>query len=345
MSFHGRSPDDLPLAAYSTGVAPDEDADLDSSEDPDLAPPPALTQQDLAAALAGQPPAAVQPVAPAPRRGFRLPSIKLPSVSLGLGRGRAAALEQAAPFQAVPGPAAGSIDPAPVFHAAPPPGVAAPARQPAAFQAVSHPLSQPAVKAAKQPKMRKVTVGAPAAPAGVRSRVPKVLPRDPRVLAGGAVVIGLALLGFSLLGGGGPGSGSGGPGSSQDTTHVQPTAVPGNASVELTSGGSGTYTLTSATGSGPAVNARIDATWTDVSGQSLGLAGMASQGTRTTDANFVLTWTMLVDGTPVTFTSRATECTIGMAVGPRSIHGTFVCDGLKSADRKRVINLRGSYTT
>jgi hypothetical protein len=349
MSFHGRSPDDLPLAAYSTGVAPDEDESLDPSVDADLPPAPALTQQDLAAALAGQPPAAVQPVAASPRRAVRLPSFRLPSLSLGLGRGRTAALEQAAPFKPVAAPAGAPVERVPVLQsvspAAPPPPVTAPARQVAPFQAVSQPLAQPGAKPAKAPKMRKVTVGTPGAPAGIRGRAPQKLLRDPRVLAGGVVVVGLAVLGFSLLGGGGPGSGPGGPNSSQDTTAVQPTAAPGNASVELTRGAAGTFTLTSATGSGPAVNSRIDATWTDPAGESLGLAGLASQGTRTTDANFVLTWTMLVDGASITFTSRASECTIGMAVGPKAVHGTFVCKGLRSPDGKRTVDIRGSYTT
>jgi hypothetical protein len=352
MSFHGRSPDDLPLAAYSTGVAPDEDDALDPNADPDLPPPPALTQHDLAAALAGQPPAPVQPVAPAPRRGFRMPSMKLPSLNLGLGRGRAAALEQAAPFKPVPGAvvapaAAAPADPPPVYHA-----VAGPGQQ-AAFQAVSQPapapsrsVAQPMAKPAKQPKMRKVTVAPPGAPAGLRGRSPQALLRDRRILAGGVVVIGLALLGFSMLNGGGPGSGSGGPTKSQDTTAVLPTpAVLGNASVEVTAGGTGTFALTSATGSGPAVNSRIDATWTAPTGESLGLAGMASQGTRATDPNFVLTWTMLIDGTSVTFTSRAAECTIGMAVGAKTVHGSITCKALKSADGKHRIDFRGAYTT
>jgi hypothetical protein len=352
MSFHGRSPDDLPLAAYTTGVAPDDDGGPDAYEDPDLAPPPALTQQDLAAALAGQPPSAVLPVSPAPRRGFRLPSIKLPSLSLGLGRGRAAALEQAAPFQPVPGAAVGPTaaapaDPPPVYHA-----VAGPGQQ-AAFQAVSQPapalsrsVAQPMAKPAKQPKMRKVTVGAPGAPAGLRGRLPQALVRDPRILAGGVVVIGLALLGFSMLKGGGGNPGAGGPGSSQDNTGALPSAaILGNASVEMTAGGTGTLMLTSATGAGPAVDNQVNATWTDTLGQSLGLVGLASQGTRATDANFVLRWTMLINGAAVTFTSNDGECVIGMAVGPKAVHGSVNCKDLKSDDGKHVVAFRGSYTT
>ena len=362
MSFHGRSLDDQPLAAYTTGAVPDEDEPLDApAAAPAGEPPRPLTQQDLAAALAESTAPAEPPTAISPRRSFRLPSVKLPS----LGRGKTAALEQAAPFKAIPQAATAQAGPAAAFQAvvAPPPqqaafqavaaaapkqsafrAAAAPAEQQAPFQAVAQPATQPIGKPAKQPKTRSVKVGTPGAPAGIRSRLPKAMLRDPRVLAIGAIAIGVALLGFSLLGGGGPGSGSGGPNSSQDTTAVLPTApVLGNASVEVTSGATGTFTLTGATGSGPAMDSHVDATWTDPSGQSLGIVGLASQGTRTTDPNFVLTWTMLIDGTSVTFTSRAAECTIGMAVGPKAVHGSFFCKRLRSGDH--VIDLDGSYTT
>jgi hypothetical protein len=126
---------------------------------------------------------------------------------------------------------------------------------------------------------------------------------------------------------------------------VQPTAAAGNASVELTSGGTGMYPLASAMGAGPAVNSQLNATWTDSLGNALGISGLASQGTRTTDPNFSLTWTMLINGAPVTFTSRAAECTVGMAVGATTVHGTFVCKELASTDGKHVVGLRGTYTT
>jgi hypothetical protein len=115
--------------------------------------------------------------------------------------------------------------------------------------------------------------------------------------------------------------------------------------VELTGTLAAMYTLAGATGSGPAVDSQLDATWTDPLGESLGITGLASQGTRTTDPNFSLSWTMLIDNQRVTFTSRASECTIGMAVGPKAVHGTFVCKKLKSGDGKHVIDMRGTYTT
>jgi hypothetical protein len=330
MSFHGRSLDDQPLAAYSTGANPDEDEALDEPADPAGPPARPLTQQDIAAALAESTAPAAPPVAITPRRGFRMPSFKLPS----LGRGKTAALAQAAPFQPVPQAAAD---------------------RPAAFQAVTGAATaEPAIQVRKQPAFRPagppagkpVASPVPGAPVVLRRRSPRAMLRDPRVLAGGTIVIGIALLGISLLGGGGPNAGAAGPNGSQDTTAVLPTApVLGNASVELTRGATGTYTLTGATGAGPAVNSQVNATWTDPLGQSLGLSGLASQGTRTTDPNFVLTWTMLVDGSAVTFTSRASECTIGMAVAVKAVHGTFVCKNLASPDGKHVVDLRGSYTT
>ena len=159
------------------------------------------------------------------------------------------------------------------------------------------------------------------------------------------IVVGVALLGVSLLGGGGPASGSTGANASQDTAAFVPTPAPGNASVELTGSLAAMYTLTSATGAGPAVGSQVDATWTDALGESLGITGLASQGTRTTDPTFSLSWTMLINGQAVTFTSRAKECTIGMAVGPKAVHGTFVCKQLKSGDGKHEIDMRGTYTT
>src|SRR6476659_7516950 len=138
MSFHGRSLDDQPLAAYSTGVAPDEDEPLDEpAAEPAGVPARPLTQQDLAAALADSTAPAVPPAALSPRRGFRLPSIKLPGI--GPGRGRAAALQQAAPFKPVPQAAAGPVGPAATFQA-----VATPAAPPAAFQTVAAPAAPPA---------------------------------------------------------------------------------------------------------------------------------------------------------------------------------------------------------
>jgi len=333
MTFQGRSLDDMPLAAYTTGVATDEDEAVEPAVDPDLVAPPAQTQQEIAAALAD----AVSSVTAEPEKKARRPrpSFKLPS----LRRPRKSALQQAAPFQ----PIAGAIAAPSTFQAVSPSMEAALP----SYHAVARPMepTRP-FHPAPRPDEGKPATGKPAAkPVRIAGRAPRQLLRDPRVLAGGVIAIGVVLLGVSLLGGGGPASGSGGPGSSQGATAAPVAPVLGNASVELGGGVTGIYSLTSATGAGPAVDSHVNATWTNPLGQSLGLDGLASQGTRTTDTEFTLSWTMLIDNLPVTFTSRDSECTVGMAVGVTSVHGSFVCKHLKSGDGKHVIDLRGDYTT
>jgi hypothetical protein len=342
MSFQGRSLDDLPLAAYSSGVAPDEDESLDPEVDPDLVAAPGPTQQDLAAALADSSAAAAAPPSKPARRARA--SLKLPS----LRRAKGAALQQDAPFQPVAAVASAAASFQAVSPAAPAPapsfGAAGPSfRAASSFQAA--PAFEPVSRPPLGPKAAKTPAGAVRRGPRVNVGVPGLNVRDPRVLAGGVVVVGLAMLGISLLGGGGPTNGSTGPNGSQDPGAVAATPVPGSATVELTAALKGGYTLTGATGAGAAVGGQLNATWTDSLGDSLGLTGAASQGTRTTDATFLLTWTMRIGNQPVTFTSRGAECTVGMAVTPRNVHGTFVCKKLKSADGDHVIDLRGSYTT
>jgi hypothetical protein len=328
MSMQGRSLDDLPLAAYSTGIDPEEVEELDQGEDHGFAPPLApgshAHDPNLASAtaeVADAPTTEAMPAGgpgglmPLRRRGVRLPDVRLPR----LGRSKAAALAQAAPFQ-------------PVHQAA----HQAPGFQPVTYQSVAPQLVPPA--------HRHVDVTPPSEPGSLLGRLPRGSIRDPRVLAGGTVVVGLMLLGGSLLNGGGSTSGSV-PSSSLGTTGAQATSAPGNAAVEMTGATAGMYSLTGATGAGAAVDSQLDATWTDQLGESLRIVGLASQGVRTTDANFVLSWTMLIKNQPITFTSRDSECTVGMAVGPRAVKGTFVCKNLRSGDGKHVVDLRGTYTT
>lgn len=324
MSFHERSLDDLPLAAYTSGVVPNEDEELDLAGDPGYTsvPAPSTATADMQHSQAAEADRAAPDVPAAKRRRF---SLRLPA----LRRSKAAALQHAAPFQPVNQPEA-----APGAYQA-----AAGAYQAGsgAFQAV-HGFDDPVPVRAATPPARE----------GAAPRDPRALLRDPRILAGGTIAVGLVLLGISLLGGGGPTSGTAGPNSSQGAGGVQPSAAPaGIASVELTGGltNLGIYALAGAKGAGPAVDSHLDAIWTDPLGQNLGLVGLASQGTRTTDANFVLSWTMLIDNLPVTFTSRNSECTIGMAVGAKAVHGTFVCKKLPSTDGSQVIDLKGTYTT
>jgi hypothetical protein len=195
--------------------------------------------------------------------------------------------------------------------------------------------------------------------AGLRGRIGRPLPvipewlarprehlRDPRLLLSGVIAVGLVLLVVSLIPGGGGAAGTG-AGASPSAPVSVPSAPPppGNASVDVTGKLTATLALAGLTGSGAAVESRIDATWGDATGATLGLRGPAQRGTRTTDSGFVLTLTVLVNGAPVTFTSDARECTIGMAVQPKSVNGTFVCKKLKSDDGKHVVDARGSYRT
>jgi hypothetical protein len=348
MTFHERSLDDLPLAAYSTGVVPDEPEEL--------VPDPDLVASDPTAGVA---PATAEPASPAvasveapdaaPKAPRRV-SLRLPAL-----RRKMAVDAASAPFQPVHPSvaAAGSFTAVTAAPMAAAPMAAAPmaAAPMAAAPMAAAPTFAASTLSAPSYGTPSITVpvGTPtpaAKPLGVLGRKPRELLRDPRVLAGGVVAIGLALLGVSLLGGGGPSSGAAGPGSSQNTTFAQPTPVPvGAATVEQTGDLKGTYELIGQTGAGPAVDSQVTATWGDSTGDTLGLTGLASAGTRATDANFVLTWSTFVAGAPVKFTSSDGECVIGMAVGAKAVSGGFVCKKLTSDDGKRTIDLKGSYRT
>lgn len=186
--------------------------------------------------------------------------------------------------------------------------------------------------------------GLPAMPEWVAH--PREHLRDPRLLLSGVVAVGVVLLAISLLTGGGlplgQAAASPTPGA---PIVVAPTTPPGTASVEVMGKLAATYELTGQTGVGPAKASRVDASWADASGTTLGLAGPASSGTRTTDPNFVLSWTFTIEGAPITFASRAGECTVGMAVQPKTVTGSFVCKKLKSDDGKYVVDARGTYRT
>lgn len=170
--------------------------------------------------------------------------------------------------------------------------------------------------------------------------------RDPRLLFTGVIAVGVLLLVLSVLQGGASGGAGAADASPSAPAALAPTIAPvGNASVEVSGKLAASYALTGLTGSGPATEGQMQATWGDASGATLGLSGPAFRGTRTTDAGLVLTWTVPVDGVPVTFTSRAAECTIGMAASVKSVNGSFVCKKLRSDDGKLVVDARGSYRT
>jgi hypothetical protein len=362
MTFHGRSLDDLPLAAYSTGVVPDE------IEQPEQATEANLTDSAFSVVTStahdhGSPSEPGPDSASTARVGSRRFSLRLPFGLPALLRPKLTPIDEAsAPFHAVhhevrqpaadaPRMTVAPLQPAPTVA---PRTLAASSYGVAPFGAPSHAVSAGATPVAAMPRGPGAFLrdlggllrgpGALLRGSGALSRDPRALLRDPRVLVGGIVAVGLVLLVVSILGG--AGSGAAGPDASHDTTGAQATPVPvANASIELTNGLTGIYELSGQTGVGPAVDSRLAATWTDQLGNTLGLVGLASAGTRTTDANFVLTWSTVVNGAPMTFTSTDGECTIGMAVGAKAVNGTFVCKKLTSDDGSRTVDLRGSYRT
>jgi len=171
--------------------------------------------------------------------------------------------------------------------------------------------------------------------------------RDPRLLMTSVIGVGVVLLVASLVFGGGPAAGGVDPNTTASVPPPAPTVPPptGDATVDLSGKLTGSYLLAGASGTGPASNGRISVTWTDAAGASLVLAGPASSGTRTTDPTFTLSWSLMVEGAPVTFTSDAGECTVGMAVQPRTVSGSFVCKKLQSDDGSQTVDLRGTYRT
>jgi hypothetical protein len=176
---------------------------------------------------------------------------------------------------------------------------------------------------------------------------PRAHLRDPRLLLSGVVAVGLILLVLTLLGGG-PSSSltAAGASPSAPTGPVATPAAIGNASVQVAgSGMSATLELTGVTGTTPAAVSTLDSTWIDQLGNTLVLGGPVSPGTRTTAADFVLSWTVIVKAAPVTFTSQAGECTVGMAVKAETVTGSFVCKKVKSSDGKYVVGARGTYRT
>jgi hypothetical protein len=278
MSTQGRSLDDLPLAAYTTGMRADERLEeLDELE----ADAVATDDLDAVAASAATNAAMAADVSEAAATG-------LPTDPEGLGA---------------------------------PQKVVAPRRMPGV----------PAI---------------PAMPEWLAN--PRAHTRDPRLLMTGVIGVGVVVLVASLALGGGSPAGAAGPAASASARPVVvATAAPltGDATVEVTGKLKGDFTLTGAAGTGPASDGRIAVTWADATGSSLAMAGPASSGTRTTDATFSLTWTTLVDGAPMAFTSSTGECTVGMALQPKTVTGSFVCKKLRSSDGKVTIDVRGTYRT
>ena len=164
-------------------------------------------------------------------------------------------------------------------------------------------------------------------------------------LAAGAAFGAVILVGLLLLAGGGPKPGAASVDASPSTGPVAAaTHEPGTATLVLTGKVNLTLAFAGMSGAG-APGAPIAATWTDVGPQSLGLEGAPDRGTRSTNDSLVLRFTVNVKEKPVTFTSDGGECTIGMAVNPTNVFGTFSCKDLKSDDGKLIVGATGTYRT
>lgn len=332
MSYQGRSLDDLPLAAYSRGtVEPEPEEDV-------VAEPPHLSQQDAVAMAMGMEPAPKQEVEPAPdaaaadagRRGpslprfsmprFSLPRLALPKPRMAVRGGQAAAVES--PFQAAPQQAMS------VAHVPAPPAAA---RVPAAAQAGAT-------------TRRGASLG-DLSGIGASLRNPRTAVRDPKVLFGGMIAIGVVVVGLSLLGG--ASGGIGGPGASASApAGAGATGAPGAATVLVSGREETLFTLTGTAGFGRPSGPDLASTWSDaVSGATLSLTGRVGSVTRTTNADLVLTVIVPIGGVPVTFVSQAGECTIGMAEKVFSVTGSFNCPEVVSEDGRVELKITGSYQT
>ena len=190
-----------------------------------------------------------------------------------------------------------------------------------------------------------VSDGTPAATALVDLGSQAVtLLRTSRIAAGaafGAVI----LVGLVLVAGGGPGPGAASVAASPSAAPVAfATTEPGNATLVLTGKVNQSLAFAAMSGAGTP-NAPLAATWTDAGPNTLAIEGAADRGTRYTDETLVLRFTVAVKNKPVRFTSDAGECTIGMAVSPTGVSGTFRCRNLRSDDGKLVVGATGTYRT
>jgi len=166
--------------------------------------------------------------------------------------------------------------------------------------------------------------------------------RNPRPVAG-ALFVGMILVGLMLLSGGQPSPSAAGAVASA-TVPPAVTVAPdlGSATLTLTGPLDGSYALAGTVGQ-PVASDTVTASWADSLQDILTLEGPVDRGTRTTDAGLVLAFGLMVDGTLVTFTSKSGECTIGMAVNPRGVSGSFSCRNLKSDDGKLTVGANGTY--
>lgn len=242
-------------------------------------------------------------------------------------------------------------------------GAARPGDDPA--DAVESSVAAPAARPAARQPAQPVQPAGPLAPA--EAAIPAAVPADgladggpsvpvilrragtfargnPRLVAGAGFVA-VIVIGLLLLGGGTPAPDAAGAVASPSAPAIVPVvADPGSATLVLKGSVAGTYTF-AGTASQPVAGSSVTATWTDTASNLLTLDGPVDRGTRLTDAGLVLTWVLTVDGSPVTFTSKAGECTIGMASTAKAVTGSFACRKIKSVDGKLTVEATGTYRT
>jgi hypothetical protein len=167
--------------------------------------------------------------------------------------------------------------------------------------------------------------------------------RTSRVAAGAGFVV-VIVVGLILLSGGGAS-----PTATASSPTQGPSAVPtitppsGDVSMTLSGVATGTFALGGLAGGQQVRGGSVALAWGDAQQTTLSIAGPLDRGTRTTDEHLVLTITAAVAGQPVTFTSRAGECTIGMAEVGTTVQGSFTCRKLKGPDGKATIEASGTY--
>jgi hypothetical protein len=167
--------------------------------------------------------------------------------------------------------------------------------------------------------------------------------RTSRIAAGAGFAV-VIVVGLVLLSGGGAS-----PTATASTPTQGPTAAPtitppsGDASMTISGVATGTFTLGGLAGGQQVSGGAVVLGWGDAQQTTLSIAGPLDRGTRTTDEHLVLTITALVAGQPVTFTSAAGECTIGMAEVGTKVQGSFTCRRLKGPDGKATIEASGNY--
>jgi hypothetical protein len=336
MTYQGRSLDDLPLAAYSTGVVvdePEEDTVPEGSH---------LSQQEAVALAMGIEPAPANAAEPAPaataagksrRLRLSLPRPSLPRPSMPRlprfgGRGDAAIAAES-PFHITAQPTAPAAYVSSAF--------AMPVAQaPAGRQVAGGIVAAPGARG----RSRGPDVGTP----GATLRNPRAAIRDPRVMFGGMIAIGAVLLGVTMLGGGNA-SGGAVPGASASAAPgVGGPTTPGPATIQVAGDFDAAFNLTGTAGFGKPADGQLTATWDDGAGSSVALTGRVG-GTRTTTPELTLAITVMRNGSPVTFTSEAGECTIGMAEKMFNITGSFVCPDITSNGGRFTVKLTGTYST